>query len=117
MRLLLAENSTAHIDKRAEAAAAQAEDDRKQAEDDRKAEAAHQKQLATERKRKQAEADAQNARIRAEADAKAAEDRRKIRVACTTIYQNTANKKVSDLTVAEEQKVRAYQALGLYPPQ
>jgi len=76
------------------------------------AEAARQKQLAAERKRRQAEADARDARAKAEKDAKAAE----VRLACTVIYRNTADRKISDLTVKEEQQVRACQALGLYPP-
>jgi len=40
----------------------------------------------------------------------------RLRSACKGIYGRTANKKVSDLTVKEEQQVRACQALGLYPP-
>jgi len=50
---------------------------------------------------------------KAEEEAKAAEERRK---ACGVIYQNTADKKIRDLTVKEEQGVRTCQALGLYPP-
>jgi len=42
------------------------------------------------------------------------EERAKARAACASIYGQTANKKLSDLTVAEEQSVRACQALGLY---
>jgi hypothetical protein len=38
----------------------------------------------------------------------------KIQMACGVIYQNTINKKVSDLTVREEEQVRACQALGFY---
>jgi len=129
--LVFAENPKLHIDgitgervdlqkqlqelkeKREAEAAAQAEEDRKsaeaQAEAQRKedaAEAARRKRLAAEQRRKQAEE-----------DAKAAEDRRRIRAACGVIYQRTADKKVSDLTVKEEQQVRACQGLGLYPPQ
>jgi hypothetical protein len=48
-------------------------------------------------------------------EAEAAQTRR-IKAACTVIYRNTANKKVSDLTVVEEEKVRACQALEMYPP-
>ena len=51
-----------------------------------------------------------------EEEAKAAEERRKVRAACSGIYQNTVEKKIKDLTVGEEQRVRACQALGLYPP-
>lgn len=39
-----------------------------------------------------------------------------IRAACATIYRKTADKKVGDLTVAEEQDVRRCQNLGLYSP-
>jgi hypothetical protein len=70
------------------------------------AEAARRKRLASEQKRKQAGE-----------DAKAAEERRRIRAACSAIYQNTADMKISNLTVKEEQQVRTCQALGLYPPQ
>ena len=76
------------------------------------AEAARRKQQAAERKRRQAEADARDARAKAEQDTKAAE----IRLACAVIYRNTADKKISDLTVKEEQQVRACQALSQYPP-
>jgi uncharacterized membrane protein len=41
----------------------------------------------------------------------------KIRAACKVIYQKTADTKVKDLTVREEQQVRACQGLNLYPPQ
>jgi hypothetical protein len=80
------------------------------------ADAARRKRLAAEQKRKQAELDARIVKERADEEAKAAEERRKIRLACATIYQNTADKKLKDLTVKEEQQVRACQALGLYPP-
>lgn len=42
---------------------------------------------------------------------------RNIRAACSAIYKNTADKKIRDLTVKEEQQVRNCQTLGLYPPQ
>ena len=117
--------------KREAEAAAQAEEERRvaeaQAEEERKAaeaqakkdaaEAARRKQLVAEQKRKQAEVDAQRAKMRAEEDAKATEERRKIRATCTIIYQNTIDKKVRDLTVREDQQVRACQELGFYPPQ
>jgi hypothetical protein len=81
------------------------------------AEAARRKRLAAERKQKQKDADARYTEMKVEEDAKAAEERRKLRAACTVIYQNTVDKKVKDLTVREEQQVRECQALGLYPPQ
>jgi hypothetical protein len=61
------------------------------------------KKVADEKKKQQDEAAAQ-------AEAK----HRQIRAACSVIYQNTINKKVSDLTVREEQQINACQALGFY---
>jgi hypothetical protein len=81
------------------------------------ADAARRKRLAAEHKRKQAELDARIAKERADEEARTVEERRKIRAACSTIYQNTADTKLKDLTVKEDQQVRACQALGLYPPQ
>jgi hypothetical protein len=81
------------------------------------ADAARRKRLAAEHKRKQAELDARIAKERADEEARTVEERRKIRAACSTIYQNTADMKLKDLTVKEDQQVRACQALGLYPPQ
>jgi hypothetical protein len=81
------------------------------------AEAARRKQLSAEQRKKDAERDARIAKYRAEEEAKTAEERRKIRAACSAIYQTTADKKLKDLTVKEDQQVRACQALGLYPPQ
>ncbi len=69
------------------------------------AEAARRKRVAAERRQHEEDAAAQ-----------AAEQRRKVRAACAVTYQSTADKRVSDLTVREEQQVRACQALGLYPP-
>jgi hypothetical protein len=74
-------------------------------EKERAAEAAR----ATERRR-------QLEKERAVEAVRAAEERRKLRANCTIIYQNTIDKKVKDLTVREEQQVRACQVLGLYPP-
>ena len=67
--------------------------------------------------RKQAEEELRYAKAKAEQDAKEAAERRKLRAACSVLYQNTADRKIADLTVREEQQVRACQALGLYPPQ
>jgi hypothetical protein len=106
--------------KRDAEAAVQAEKERRAAEAQAKknADAAlRRKQLAVEQKRRQAESDALDAKMKAEEDAKAAEKQRKIRAACTEIYNNTIDKKVKDLTVREEQQVRACQGSGLYPPQ
>lgn len=136
-KLILAENPKTHVDgvtgervdlekrlqelkaQREAEAAAQAEEERKAAEEQAKkdaAEAARRNRQAAEQKRKQADADARYAKVKAKADAKAAEEKRKTRAACGVIYQNTIDKKVKDLTVREEQQVRACQALGLYPP-
>lgn len=108
----------AEMDRAAAAAAAavaeaQAQKDAAQAKKNA-AEAVRRRQLAAEQKRKQAEAQAADERKAEEA---AAEERRKVRTACSTIYQNTVDKKISNLTVREEQQVRACQTLGLYPPQ
>lgn len=105
--------------KREAEAAAQAEEERKSAEAQAKkdaAEAARQKRLAAEQKKRDAELDARIAKQRAAEAVRAAEERRRVRAACAGIYDNTVDKKVKDLTVGEEQQVRACQALGLYPP-
>lgn len=81
------------------------------------ADEARQKRLAAEQKKKDAELNARIAKERAQEEARAAEERRKVRAACAVIYLSTADKKLKDLTVREEQQVRACQALGLYPPQ
>jgi hypothetical protein len=60
--------------------------------------------------------DARLAKAKAEKDAREAEEQRKVRSACSVLYQGTAEKKIGDLTVREEQQVRACQALGQYPP-
>jgi hypothetical protein len=75
------------------------------------------KRLEAEWLRKEAEANARLAKKRAEEQIRTAEESRKLRAGCALSYQNTADKKVRDLTVQEEQQVRACQALGLYPPQ
>jgi hypothetical protein len=80
------------------------------------AEAARRKRLAEEQKKKDAELNTRLAKYRAEKEAADAEERRVLRANCTVIYQSTIDKKVKDLTVREEQQVRACQVLGLYPP-
>ena len=135
--LVEAENSIVHIDgvtgaridlgkQRAEAEAAKVEQERiaaeekaeqdriaaeKQAKEDAAA-AARQKRRAEERKKKLAEDDARTAKAKAERDARAAEERRQDRAACSAVYQSTADKKIGNLTVREEQQVRACQALA-----
>ena len=49
-------------------------------------------------------------------EAQAVKERHRVREACAAIYRTTSNMKVSDLTVKQEQQVRACQALDLYPP-
>jgi len=115
-----ADDAAARIEAEQIAAKEQAERDRVAAEEQAKkdaASAARQKRLAAERAKQQEEERVRNAKVRAEQDAKAAEEQRRVRTACGTVYQNTADKKIKDLTVREEQQVRACQALGLYPPQ
>jgi hypothetical protein len=68
-------------------------------------------QLVAEQKRNQGLADIRYAKAKAAEDAA---EKARIRAACATIYRNTADMKVKDLTVKEEQQVRACQALGLY---
>jgi hypothetical protein len=104
--------SAIEAEKQRAAAEEQAAIDRKKAV----AEAARRKRLADEQKKKEAELNARLAKYRAEREAADAEERRRVRAACTGIFQNTVDKKVKDLTVGEEQQVRACQALGLYPP-
>jgi hypothetical protein len=107
--LLTAENSKVRIN-RTTGERVDVEEERRKLNAQRDAEAARQKRLAAER-------DARIAKDRADVDSKAAEERRKIRAACAAIYKNTAGMKIKDLTVKDEQQVRACQALGLYPPQ
>jgi hypothetical protein len=81
------------------------------------AEEERQKRLAAEQKKREVEERALAAKEKAAAERKEAEERRRIRGNCALIYGDTADKKIKDLTVREEQLVRACQALGLYPPQ
>ena len=136
-KLILAENSKTRIDgstdervdlekqrsdldkqlqeikaKRDAEAAAKAQEDRQAADEKAKKDAVR-RRAAEEQRRKQAEADAKRS---AEENARAAEEQRKTRAACAVVYQNTIDKKIKDLTVREEQQVRACRGLGLYPP-
>ena len=77
---------------------------------------AEQERVKAEQAKQDAAESARRAKMRLEAEAKAEEERRNLRAACGQIYRGTANKKVSDLTVKEEQQVRACQTLGMYPP-
>jgi hypothetical protein len=75
-----------------------------------------QRRLAVERKKRQAQERALAAKEKAESDRRKADEQRKLRATCSTIYRDTADKKIKDLTVREEQLVRTCQTLGLYPP-
>lgn len=79
-------------------------------------EAEREKRLAAQRKRQDAEAKARYAKQKAEEEAAAAEKLARLRAACAGVYKKTVDKKIKDLTVGEEQQVRACQAAGLYPP-
>ena len=68
------------------------------------------------REKQNAEIAARAAKLRAEKAAQAAAERERSRIACASLYWATADKKIKDLTVREEQQVRACQALGLYAP-
>lgn len=63
-----------------------------------------------------AKAEAAAAKAEAAAASAADTERRRVRAACAAVYQNTADKRMGDLTVKEDQQVKACQALGLYPP-
>jgi hypothetical protein len=108
-------DEVAKVEQERIAAEEKAEQDRiaaeKQAKEDAAA-AARQKRRAAERKKKLAEDDARTAKAKAERDARAAEERRQVRAACSAVYQSTADKKIGNLTVREEQQVRACQALA-----
>jgi hypothetical protein len=84
--------------------------------DQLKAIQARRDRLAAENKLRQAEEDARHAKYKTEKEAQEAAERAKIRAVCLTIYKGTSDKRVGDLTVKEEQQVRACQLLSLYPP-
>lgn len=56
------------------------------------------------------------AQIKAIKETKAIEERRKLRAECATVYQNTIDMKIGNLTVREWQWVQTCQAVGAYPP-
>lgn len=74
------------------------------------------KRVETDRKQKEAAETARGAKLKAAQEASAAEERAKVRAGCRTIYRATIDKKARDLTVREEEQIRACQVLGLYPP-
>jgi hypothetical protein len=101
------------------AAEAQREEDRLAAEAQTKkdmAAAARKKQALDEMKRQQAEAAAISAKNERDKIAREAELRRELWALCTTLYKNTADKKVSDLTVREASQVKVCEGVGAYHP-
>ena len=119
--LVIAENSKVRINGvTGERVHLSKKEERRNTTAQREAEAARQKRLVAERDARiakdRADADAKAAKDRWDADAKAAEEKRRLRANCMVIYQNTIDRKVKDLTVREEEQVRACQVLGLYPP-
>ena len=68
---------------------------------------------AAEAKRQREEA-ARAASVRAERAAEIAREKAAVRAFCGRLYEQTANKRVADLTVKEEEQVRTCQAVGLY---
>jgi hypothetical protein len=100
-------------------AAVRAQEQRRAAETQAKtaaAEAARRKKLAAEQKKKDADARVEEYKANLTREANAAEERKRLHAACTAIYQSTIDKKIKDLTVREEQQVRACQALDMYTP-
>ena len=69
-----------------------------------------------------AEQDRRAAGLKAEQEEKAkkqteeAAERARVRAICATVYHDTIDTKLKDLTVREDQQVRACQALDLYRP-
>jgi hypothetical protein len=59
-------------------------------------------------------------KIKAAQDAARAEEQKRaraeLRARCAEVHKGTIDKRVSDLTVREEEQVRACRTLGLYPP-
>jgi len=136
-RLILAENMNTRIDgvsgERVDLAAQLREIEKKQEADAatqaereslakearvkvEEAEARKQAVEAARQRRKQDEADAQGAKLKAEERAKLREQRKLISANCKVIYEKTIDKKRSDLTVREDEQVRACQALDSYLP-
>jgi hypothetical protein len=100
---------------------ADAEDRARRLDEDKKAEqtkrqAAEAKDAAAMAAKEKQDAAAE-AKARAQREAAKLEAIRRAKLACIQIYKDTADKRVGDLTVKEEQAVRACQNLGLYSPQ
>ncbi len=68
-------------------------------------------------KRKRAAAQLRRKKLKADEDAQAAAQRAKLVADCRAIYDHTAQKKVSDLTVEESLAIEGCERLNLYPPQ
>src|ERR1035437_269356 len=88
----------------------------------REAQEAEQKRIAAEERERKAELQAKKdaaevarqKRLEEEQRKREAEESRRLRAICALLYKTTVDKKISDLTVGEEQRVHACQALGLY---
>jgi hypothetical protein len=77
-------------------------------------------ELTPESRKIKTQHDAVEKRIKAERDAAEAEQQKrmkaKLREACGSVYKNTIDKKINDLTVRESDEIKTCRALGLYPP-
>lgn len=84
-----------------------------QDEADRKAAAAQKSRAAAESARRKRAAADEAARA-VEERRRLSEERRRLTEVCSAVRSKTIDKKISDLTVREEEQVRACQRLGLY---
>jgi hypothetical protein len=77
-------------------------------------------ELTPESKKIKAAQDAAKAEQQRRARAEQAEEQRRaraeLRARCAEVYKATIDKKISELTVREEEQVRACRTLGPYPP-
>jgi hypothetical protein len=71
---------------------------------------------AEEQKRKRDEEQAREAKLTAEREKEEAAERKRLEAVCRMVYRSTIDKKKSDLTVRQEQQIKACDALGMYPP-
>ena len=77
---------------------------------------AREAQQAAARRAREAKAAEIDKLRRATEAAEEARERARVRAVCAELYRRTADMKVKDLTVKEEQLVRSCQVLGLYKP-
>jgi hypothetical protein len=129
-RLVLAENQNVHIDgisgERVDLQKQRQEIEAKQKID--AAEEAEDKRQIAEEERQAAQAKVNDARLVEELEARKDAKRsaleaahvrllrKRLAVACNSVYQNTIDKKVTDLTVREAEVVKKCQDVGMYPP-